>query len=553
MAELINKTDSLDDGRVKLNSAITDAENAKNTANSAKTTANEAKAQSTSTQDQLDQIVIEGDSSVEAAQARVDTDGDTHTTLKERLDTEHSAVTSQLAEKAKQSDLDTTNLNLNETTLKVDDVRSKVPNNFGDLILSEHPLVENPVLTASDVTDLSNVRFVADPSKPYWYKGEYHIFFEVYVEDGVNDVGHIGHATSPDGRKWTYNKIVLSDGKHFALPTIIDIGDGEIYMLPDRGGRVEGVTLYRATNFPEEWVVDTVLIPTGIHIDPIAFEWNGKWYMHTYTSGVASLYIADGLKSNWTLHPMSPIATGTNVRGAGEAIISDDFVLLPMQDGTSGVYGEKVRMHKITNLTPTSFNSHIVEEPLIGATRDGTWSSKGMHTVNMSFANRNSNPIVAVDGLGPDNNWSIGIYTTGTIKQVPFFRGERATNIAIATGEWKKVNFDRIVIDNKLGYVGFPDSQYIIPETGYYALDTQLCFTADSSITTNVRFVVNGVEVGSRPSPVGFTGRQVRSLNEKFMLKKGDIVELNFYQNSGAGMDIESAGVASFLSIIKVG
>lgn len=49
-------------------------------------------------QSQVDQLVVEGDSSVEAAQARVDADGNAYTTLKERLDTEHTEVTAQLAQ-----------------------------------------------------------------------------------------------------------------------------------------------------------------------------------------------------------------------------------------------------------------------------------------------------------------------------------------------------------------------------------------------------------------------------------------------------------------------
>lgn len=43
-------------------------------------------------QQQIDQMVIEGDSSVEAAQARVDANGNVYTTLKERLDTQDTKV-----------------------------------------------------------------------------------------------------------------------------------------------------------------------------------------------------------------------------------------------------------------------------------------------------------------------------------------------------------------------------------------------------------------------------------------------------------------------------
>lgn len=54
---------------------------------------------SNSVQEQFNQVVINGDSSVESAQARVNADGSvTYRTLKDRLDTEHNQVTSQLAE-----------------------------------------------------------------------------------------------------------------------------------------------------------------------------------------------------------------------------------------------------------------------------------------------------------------------------------------------------------------------------------------------------------------------------------------------------------------------
>ncbi|WP_211062127.1 glycosyl hydrolase family 28-related protein [Heyndrickxia faecalis] len=49
-------------------------------------------------QAQVDNLVADGDSSPEAAQARVGADGTNYTTLKQRLDTENQSVTAQLAE-----------------------------------------------------------------------------------------------------------------------------------------------------------------------------------------------------------------------------------------------------------------------------------------------------------------------------------------------------------------------------------------------------------------------------------------------------------------------
>ena len=106
MANYLNADDSLATGYPKINAAIGQAEqssinsdNAIDTANSAVSVANQALSNSQSTQEQLNQIVVAGDSSVEAAQARINSDGSvTYATLKERLDTEHTEHSSQLAE-----------------------------------------------------------------------------------------------------------------------------------------------------------------------------------------------------------------------------------------------------------------------------------------------------------------------------------------------------------------------------------------------------------------------------------------------------------------------
>ncbi len=113
----IEKVDTLNKGRIKLNEAIDGASHAVEVSDGAKRKADEALAKSESTQHQLDTIVIEGDSSVEAAQARVSSDDYEYETLKQRLDIEHvdtnerigvvdSKLTIKINGKANQSDVD---------------------------------------------------------------------------------------------------------------------------------------------------------------------------------------------------------------------------------------------------------------------------------------------------------------------------------------------------------------------------------------------------------------------------------------------------------------
>lgn len=101
MAELINKDDSLNTGRKKLNDAIGKAGNADTKSTDALDKAAQSLSQSESTQTQLNNIVIDGDSSVEAAQARVDEKGESHTTLKERIDDGFNKTTAQLKQTAR--------------------------------------------------------------------------------------------------------------------------------------------------------------------------------------------------------------------------------------------------------------------------------------------------------------------------------------------------------------------------------------------------------------------------------------------------------------------
>ncbi|MBN8253922.1 hypothetical protein [Priestia flexa] len=84
-------------------------EGSKTNAEQALTFATEAKVQAESVQAQFNQVVIEGDSSVEAAQARVDAKNVAQPTLKARLDNDYNEVTAQLADKAKQYYIDVLN------------------------------------------------------------------------------------------------------------------------------------------------------------------------------------------------------------------------------------------------------------------------------------------------------------------------------------------------------------------------------------------------------------------------------------------------------------
>lgn len=90
--ERIEKRDSLNDGREKLNRSIDRSYDADQKSDKAIVDSHEALITVKSVRGELNQVVIEGDSSVEAAQARIDTQGESHQTLKTRIDAQQFVV-----------------------------------------------------------------------------------------------------------------------------------------------------------------------------------------------------------------------------------------------------------------------------------------------------------------------------------------------------------------------------------------------------------------------------------------------------------------------------
>lgn len=119
----------------------------------AQTKATEALDKSNSTQYQLDQVVIEGDSSVEAAQARVDNKGVTHLTLKSRIDNFQISVEQQLEQIANV---------IRKDQSSTDDaiVINNAIANGGAFLLDGHFIIKNPIR----IKDNTTIKFTDDSS-----------------------------------------------------------------------------------------------------------------------------------------------------------------------------------------------------------------------------------------------------------------------------------------------------------------------------------------------------------------------------------------------------
>lgn len=272
------------------------------------------------------------------------------------------------------------------------------------LTIGPTPEKNNPVLTASDVTDV-DARFVADPFMIF-VDGRGYMFFEVM--NSQTDQGDLGLAVSEDGEHWDYRQIVLDEPFHLSYPYVFE-WEGEIYLLPETS-EASSVRLYRAREFPTSWVFVGNLM-AGYHLDPSVFRYAGKWWMFSTTTAtydVTRLYFSESLTGNWEEHPQSPIVwrDATKARPAGRVLVDNDRIIRFSQNDKY-CYGASVRAFEVLTLSDTQYREReITESPVLQA-GDRGWNAMGMHHVDVQqFGDRSW--IAAVDGWR--TGVSVGLY-----------------------------------------------------------------------------------------------------------------------------------------------
>jgi hypothetical protein len=234
-----------------------------------------------------------------------------------------------------------------------------------------------PVLAATDVTDVPAL-FVADPFV-LKYRDRWHLFCEVLNCD--SDQGDIGLATSPDGLRWQYERIVLDEPFHLSYPLVFAWGD-HYYMLPETH-QAGGIRLYRAAAFPDRWQYVRTLVRGERLADPTLFRHGDTWWLFvgaTHTHHSLRLFFSDRLKEGWSEHPQSPVVVDDPAiaRPGGPVLWVDGRGYRLGQD-CRGRYGRRLRAFEITRLTRTEYAERpFGDAPLLRASGRG-WNAAGMH------------------------------------------------------------------------------------------------------------------------------------------------------------------------------
>ncbi len=250
----------------------------------------------------------------------------------------------------------------------------KIASNNGRISFSTSKSIQNPILTAKDITD-RKAEFVADPFLVY-ENGAYYLFFEVCGNGKEN----IGLAISKDGHKWEYQKIVLDEPFNVAYPCVF-LSNTKYYMTPETY-KTNTVRLYEANEFPFKWKFVKTLVEGRDFGDPAIIRYKDKWWLFVSSADSANLYLyySDALEGVWQAHPKSPIIRNnpTRARPAGNILLMDGKIIRVAQDD-SPYYGKSVRAFSISILSQEEYEEFELDTSPWFVPSGKGWNKDGMH------------------------------------------------------------------------------------------------------------------------------------------------------------------------------
>ena len=189
-----------------------------------------------------------------------------------------------------------------------------------------------------------------------------------FVED-IDRRTNRGHITALEviGTDVVEIGVALREPFHLSFPFLFE-HQGELYMCPETSAARE-VRVYRSVEFPLRWELAQVLMRGVSAADPLLFEKDGRWWLllnidEAETGDHCSelyLFSADApLSKQWTPHPQNPLLIDSIGGRNGGLIIDGDKRYRLGQCQAFDRYGESLRVHEITELSPERYAERCV-------------------------------------------------------------------------------------------------------------------------------------------------------------------------------------------------
>ena len=176
-------------------------------------------------------------------------------------------------------------------------------------------------------------------------------------------------------------QVVLECDTHLSYPCVFR-HRSEYFMIPESCAS-QDLRLYRATRFPHEWQLESVLLENLPVTDTTPIFHDGHWYFFTTTMPPVRqtiLLTSATLGGPLRLHRASPVSSSVrNTRAAGHFFRCGGRLLRPTQDCLTR-YGYGIQINEVTRLTQSEYMEQAAD--YIGPSwRRGLL---GTHTLNAS-------------------------------------------------------------------------------------------------------------------------------------------------------------------------
>lgn len=233
------------------------------------------------------------------------------------------------------------------------------------------------------------ISFIGQPRGSFWAdpflvqdSGQHYIFFEEMDRNRAK--GHISFITLNDkGRISGKPQKILEQPFHLSFPNVF-LYEGQYYMMPEQSSSGK-LSIYKARQFPLQWVEDTVLIEGMSVLDPLWLYHEGKYWLffnkieeEEYDNNERLyIYYADNLFSNeWQPHKKNPVIIDMyKARNAGQIYSKDGKLYRPSQN-CGATYGSEIMINRIVKLSIEEYEEEAVEQ----LSRYNKYY--GMHTFN---------------------------------------------------------------------------------------------------------------------------------------------------------------------------
>lgn len=211
-----------------------------------------------------------------------------------------------------------------------------------------------------------------------------YIFFEEIAANSPK--GMISCAMLSD-RGLENSKVILKTNYHLSYPFVFDY-EGSVFMIPEssENGTID---LYRAVNFPDEWVLDQHLMTDVRAVDTTIYYHDQLFWMFTTMASFGAdlyselfLFYSDSIRGPWHPHPKNPVISDVRVaRPAGRIYERNGVLIRPGQD-CSKSYGYQIMLNQIDVLSKEDYREHIV------GTMGPGWRKLNLATHTLSFSQK---------------------------------------------------------------------------------------------------------------------------------------------------------------------